>query len=159
MSTSDCCFLSHIQVSQEICKVVWYIHLFKNFPQFVVIHRVKGFCLVSEAEVDGFLELPCFLNDPMNVGNLISCSLNTDIIISVLYQYYISISYTVGLIIQTSLRFEKKCWKCKNVCTSAFLNSVYQDKACLLSKQYIHVQSSFEIRSEGFTPFSKDRQL
>ena len=102
--------------------MVWYTHLFKNFPQFVVIHRVKGFCLVSEAEVDGFLELPSFLNDPMNVGNLISCSLNA-----------------VGLIIQTSLRFEKKCWKCKNVCTSAFLNSVYQDKACLLSKQYIHV--------------------
>ena len=49
--------------------MVWYSHLFKHFPQFVVIHTVKGFSVVNEAEVDVFLELPCFLYDQMNVGN------------------------------------------------------------------------------------------
>ena len=53
-------------------KVIWYSHLFKNFPQLVVIQTVKGFCLVSEAELDVFLEFPCFLSDPMNVDNSIS---------------------------------------------------------------------------------------
>ena len=57
-----------IQVSQEAAKVVWYSHLFKNFPQFVVIYTVKGFSVVSEAEVDVFLEFPCFLYDPTKVG-------------------------------------------------------------------------------------------
>ena len=69
---SNCCFLTCIQVSQEIGKVVWYSHLFKNFSQSVVIHTVKGFSIVNEAEVDVFLEFPCFLSDPVNVGNLIS---------------------------------------------------------------------------------------
>ena len=54
--------------------MVWYSHLFKNFPQFVVIHTVKGFSVVSEAKVDLFMESPCFVYDPANVGNLISGS-------------------------------------------------------------------------------------
>ena len=54
--------------------MVWYFHLFKNFPQFVVIHTVKGFSVVNEAEVDVFLEFPCFFYDPADVGNLISGS-------------------------------------------------------------------------------------
>ena len=54
--------------------MVWYSHLLKNFPQFVVIHTVKGFGIVNKAEVDVFLELSCFLNDPMDVGYLISGS-------------------------------------------------------------------------------------
>ena len=54
--------------------MVWYSHLLKNFPQFIVIHTVKGFGVVSKAEVDVFLELSCFFNDPMDVGNLISDS-------------------------------------------------------------------------------------
>ena len=54
--------------------MVWYFHLFKNFPQFVVIHTVKDFSIVNEAEVDIFLELSCFLNDPTDVGNLVSDS-------------------------------------------------------------------------------------
>ena len=54
--------------------MVWYSHILKNFPQFVVIHTVKSFGIVSEAEVDVFLEFPCFLYDPLNVGNLISDS-------------------------------------------------------------------------------------
>ena len=54
--------------------VVWYLHVFKNFPQFVVIHTVKGFGIVNKAEVDVFLELSCFFDDPEDVGNLISGS-------------------------------------------------------------------------------------
>ena len=75
MSSSNCCFLTCIQISQEVnikYQVISYFHLFKNFPQFVVIHTVTGFHIVSEAEVNVFLELPCFFDDPVDVGNLIS---------------------------------------------------------------------------------------
>ena len=54
--------------------MVWYFHFFKNFPQLVVIHTVKGFHVVNEAEVNVFLEIPGFFDDPMDVGNLISGS-------------------------------------------------------------------------------------
>ena len=63
-----------MQVSQEAGQVVWYSHLLKNFPQFIVIHTVKGFGIVNKPEIDVFLELSCFFNDPMDVGNLISGS-------------------------------------------------------------------------------------
>ena len=72
--SSNHCFLTCIQISQEIGKVVWYSHPFKNFPQFIVIHTIKGFSIVNEAEVDVFLEFSCFFYDPMDVGNLISGS-------------------------------------------------------------------------------------
>ena len=74
MSSSNCCFLTCIQVSQEASQVVWYSHLFQNFPQFIVIHTIKGFGIVNEAEIDVFLELFCFFHDPVYVGNLISGS-------------------------------------------------------------------------------------
>ena len=74
MSSSNCCFLTCIQISQEAGKVVWYSHRLENLPQFVVIHTVKGFGVVNKAEVDVFLELSCFIDDPMDVGNLISGS-------------------------------------------------------------------------------------
>ena len=74
MSSSNCCFLTCIQISQEAGQVVWYSHLLKNFPQFIVIHTVKGFGIVNKAEIDVFLELSCFINDPADVGNLISGS-------------------------------------------------------------------------------------
>ena len=74
MSGSNCGFLTCTQVPQEAGNVVWYSHLFKNFPQFFVIHTVKGFGIVNKAEVDVFLELPCFFNDPTDVDNLISGS-------------------------------------------------------------------------------------
>ena len=54
--------------------MVWYSHLWKNFPQFVVIHRVKGFGTVNKAEIDVFLKLSCFFDDPSDVGNLVSGS-------------------------------------------------------------------------------------
>ena len=71
LSSSNCCFLTRIQVSQEAGKVVWYFHLLKNFPWFVVIHTVKGFSVVKIAEVDVFLEFSCFFYDSLDVGNLI----------------------------------------------------------------------------------------
>ena len=74
MSSSNCCFLSCIQVYQETGQMVWYSHPFNNFPQFIVIHTVKGFGIVNKAEIDGFLELSCFFDNPVNVGNLISGS-------------------------------------------------------------------------------------
>ena len=74
MPSSNCFFLICLQISQEVGQVVWYSHLFQNFPQFVVIHRVKDFGIANKAEVDVFLELSCFLNDPLDIGNLISGS-------------------------------------------------------------------------------------
>ena len=74
MSSSNCCFLTCIQVSQEAGQVVWYYHLFQNFPQFVVIHTVKVFGTANKAEIDVFLELSCFFRDPTDVGNLASGS-------------------------------------------------------------------------------------
>ena len=74
MSSSNGCFLTWTQISQEAGKVVWYSPLFKNFPQFVVFHTVKGFSILSEAEVDFFLDFSWFSYDPRDVGNLISGS-------------------------------------------------------------------------------------
>ena len=72
MSSSNCCFLTWIQISQEAGQLVWYSHLFQNFPQFIVIHTVKGFGIVNKAEIDVFLKLPCFFDDPADVGNFFS---------------------------------------------------------------------------------------
>ena len=69
--SSNCYFLPCIQVSQKAGQVVWYSHLFQNFLQFIVIHTVKGFGMVNKAEIDVFLELSCFFDDPVDVGNLI----------------------------------------------------------------------------------------
>ena len=74
MSSYKCCFLTCIQISHDASQVVWYSRLFKNFPQFIVIHTVKGFSVVNEAEVDVFLEFCCFFCDPADVGNLVSSS-------------------------------------------------------------------------------------
>ena len=69
-----CCFLTCIQISQETCQVVWYSYLFKNFPDFVMVCTVKCFGKVNKTEVDVFLELSCFFDGPVGVGNLISGS-------------------------------------------------------------------------------------
>ena len=71
MSSSNCYFLTFIQVSQDTGQMVWYSHLLENLPQFIVIHTVKGFDIVNKAEIDVFLELSCFVDDPADVGNLI----------------------------------------------------------------------------------------
>ena len=74
MPSSNCWFLTCIQVSQEPGQVVWYSHLLQNFPQLIVIHTVEGFGIVNKAEIDIFLELSCFIYDPADTGNLISGS-------------------------------------------------------------------------------------
>ena len=68
MSGSNCHFLTCIQISQKAGKVAWYSHILKYFSQFAVIHTVQGFGIVNKADVDVFLELSCFFNDPMDVG-------------------------------------------------------------------------------------------
>ena len=74
LSISSCCFLTCIEVSKEAEQMVWYSHLFQNFPPFSVIHTVKGFGIVNKAEMDIFMELSCFFHDPADVDNLISDS-------------------------------------------------------------------------------------
>ena len=100
MSGSNCCFLTCIQTSQEVGKVIWYSHLFKNFPKFVVIHTVKGFGVVSKAKLNVFLELSCFSYDPKDTGNLNSdssasskSSLNTG---SSQFTYYWSLAWRIA---------------------------------------------------------------
>ena len=73
-SSSNCCYQTWIQFSQEAGQVVWYSHLLKNFPQFIVIHTVKGFGIVKKAEIDVLLEHLFLFHDPVDVGNLISGS-------------------------------------------------------------------------------------
>ena len=74
MSSSNCCLLTCIQISQEAGQVVWYSHFLKNFPQFVVIYTVKGFGVANKAEIDVFMEHSCFFDDPVDIGDLISGS-------------------------------------------------------------------------------------
>ena len=74
MSSSNCCFLTCIQISQEAGQVVWYSCLLKNFPHFFVIHTVKGFGVVNKEEVNVFLKLSCFFNYSTDVSNLMSGS-------------------------------------------------------------------------------------
>ena len=74
ISSSNYCFLTCIQFSQEAGEVLWYSCLLKNFLQFIVIHTVKAFGIVNKAEIEVFPEHPCFFNDPVDVGNLISGS-------------------------------------------------------------------------------------
>ena len=74
MPGSNCCFLTCICIFQEAGQVIWYSHFLNNFPQFVVMHTVKGFGVVNKAKVNGFLEFSCFFYDATDVGNLIACS-------------------------------------------------------------------------------------
>ena len=74
MSSSNSCFLTCIQISQEAGQMIWYSLLFQNFPQFIVIHTVKGFGTVNKTEIDVFLELSSFFDHPSDVGNFISGS-------------------------------------------------------------------------------------
>ena len=100
MSGSNCYFLTYIQVSQGAGQVVWYSYLLKNFPQVVVIYTVKSFSVVNEAEVDIFLEFPCFFYDPMDVGNWISDSSAFS-----KSSLYIS-TFSVNVLLKPSFNFE-----------------------------------------------------
>ena len=91
--------------------MVWYCHLFKNFPKFVVIHTVKGFSIVSEAEVVVFLEFSCFFCDPSDVGNLISGSSDFS-----KYGLYI-LKFSVHILLKPSLKdFEHNLTSMLNEC-------------------------------------------
>ena len=106
-----CHFLTCIQVSQEAGKVVWYSYLFKNFPQFVVIHTVKGFSRDNEAEIDVFLEFFCFLYDPTDAANLITGS--SAFSKSSLY----NCKFSVHILLKTSLKdFEHYLASMRNKC-------------------------------------------
>ena len=78
--------------------MVWYSHLFQNFPQFIVIHTVKGFGIVNKAEIDVFLELSCVFDDPADVGNLISGS--SAFSKSILYTW----NFSVHVLLKSSLK-------------------------------------------------------
>ena len=115
MSGPNCCFLTCIWTSQEAGQVVWYSHLLQNFPQFVVIHTVKGFGIVNKAEVDVSLELSCFFNDPADVGNMISgssafskSSLNIwNFTVHVLLKFTIIIRFTIIISIYNYYKTQK----------------------------------------------------
>ena len=97
MSSSNCCFMTCIQVSQEAGQVVWYSHLFQNFPQFIVIHTVKGFGIVNKAEIDVFMKLSSFFDDPADVGNLISGSSPFSKTISNIWKFTVHVLLKPGL--------------------------------------------------------------
>ena len=97
--------------------MVWYSHLLKNFPQFVVIHTVKGFGIVNKAEVDDFLELLCFFDDPMDVGGLISGSSAFSKSILNIWKFTFHISLKPGL-----ENFEHYFKKCAYFCYFQFTN-------------------------------------
>ena len=97
MSSSNCCFLTCIQISQEAGQVVCYSYLFQNFPQFIVIYTVKGFGIVNKAEVDAFLELSPFSDAPADDGNLISGSCS-------FYKFNLNIwKFTVHILLKPGL--------------------------------------------------------
>ena len=97
MSSSNCCFLTCIRISQEAGHVVWYTHLFQNFPQFVVIQTVKGFGIVNKAEIDVFLEFPCFFDNLADVGNLVSgCSAFSKISLNI-WKFTVHVLLKLGL--------------------------------------------------------------
>ena len=108
MSSSKCCFLTCIQISQEAGQVVWYSRHLKNFPQFVVIHTVKGFGIVNKTKVDVFLELSCLFYDQTDVGNLISDS-------SVFSKSSLNIwKFTVCCFSTPQPSFQQQTFKCSN---------------------------------------------
>ena len=111
MFGSNYCLLTCIQIFQEVDKVVWNFPLFRNFPQFALIHTVKHFSTVNEAEIDAFLEFACIFYDPTDVGNLISGS-------SAFSKYNLNIwKFSVHVLLKLSLEnFEHHCASVQNKC-------------------------------------------
>ena len=113
-------FLICIQISQETGKVVWYFHLFKDFPQFVVIHTVRGFSVVTE-EVDVFLELSCFFYDPTDAGNFISGSLASSKSSLNIWKFTVQVLLKAGPIFLLWQFFLLWSWLCLKYSYSSFL--------------------------------------
>ena len=122
MSSSNCCFLTCIQVSQEAGQVVWYSHLFQNFLQLIVIHTVKGFGIINKAELDVFLELSCFFHDPVDVGNLISGSVSKTILN--IWKFTVHVLLRPGL--ENFERYSTRIWdECNYAVVGEFLASPF----------------------------------
>ena len=149
MSSSNCCFLTCIQVLQEAGKMVWYSHLFKNFPQFVVSYTVKGFGIINKAEVDVFLELSCFFYDPMDVGNFLSGS-------SAFSKSSLNIwKFLVHVLLKPMLEnFKYYFASMWNEC-----NSQYQKKKKLLKSIEIPAYCWFSTSNPYVSPFSMQQYL
>ena len=168
MSSSSCCFLTCIQISQDAGNLVWYSHLFQNFPQFIVIHIVKGFGIVNKAEIDVFLELSCFFHDPADVGNLISGSFSfskTSLnIISSRFTYCWSLAWRILSITLLACEMSAICgslsilWHClslelewKLTFSSAVATAEFSKCAGILSAAlWQHHLSGFEIAQLEF---------
>ena len=104
VSSSNCCFLTCIQIFQEAGQVVWYSHLFQNSPQIVLILTVKGFGIVNKAELDVSLKLSCFFNDPADIGNLVSGS-------SAFSKFSLNIwKFTVHVLLKSGLENFEHCF-------------------------------------------------
>ena len=134
MSSSNCCFLICIQVFQKTGKVVWYSHLLKNFPQFVVIHTVKGFDVVNKAEVDVFLEFSCFFNDPKDLAiwSLVPLPFLNPAWTSVSSQFGYDWSLVWRILSITLLVCEMSAW---------YLWGRTKDTSCFKQHPYSHLRS------------------
>ena len=128
------CFLICIQISQEAGKVVWYSHLFQNFPQFAVIHTVKGFDGVNKAEIDVFLELSWFFYDPMNVGNLISGSTAYSKSSLNIWKFVVHLLLKPGL--ENFEHYFASMW---DECNCAVFSSVFSKSSLNIWKFLVHI--------------------
>ena len=124
MTSSNSCFLSCIQVSQEEGQVVWYSHLFQNFPQFIVTYTVKGFGIVNKAEIDVFLGLFCFFYDLPDVGNLISGSSAFSKTSLNIWKFMVHVLLKLGL--ENFKRHFTRVWdECNSAVVWAFFGSAF----------------------------------
>ena len=124
MSSSNCCFLTCIQVSQEAGQVVWYAHLLQNLPQFIVIHTVKGFGIVNKAETDVFLELSWFFDDPADIDNLISGSSAFSKTSLIIWKFSVHVLLKPGL--ENFEHYFTSVWdECNCVVVSAFFGIAF----------------------------------
>ena len=148
MSSSNCCCLTCIQYSQEEGKVFCYSHLFKNFPQIIVIHTAKSFGIVNNGEVNVFLELSCFFNDPTDVGNLISSSSASSKSSLTIWKFPVHILLKLGLE-NFEDYFASVCdeRKCAVVWTSFGIAFLWLPTCCLFyTWQIIYVNATFYVR-------------
>ena len=117
MSGSNCCFLTCIQVSQETGKVVWYSHLFKNFPQFVVIHAIKSFSIVNETEVNVLLEFVSIIQGMLAIWSLVPLPfLNPAGTSQSSWAYCWTVSWRILSITFSSVQFSSVAQSCPTLC-------------------------------------------